>query len=211
MKSRKELSEDTKQTIEKIKFFSIAVIILFLFAAIGNAFAYGRTKKRSETEENASSELVSDTCEESGVTITETKPPETTIEDTERWILKPTKKITKSTTTNPPKAEITEKEPEHPTEPPTQVETEPPDEQEEYDNIEALYSPPYFKRIGVIYWNGWRWTWYSERVLPGTGLHIPGRHTDEQGYIRDGDGYICVASDVLSKGNGNQYAVRSLW
>lgn len=63
----------------------------------------------------------------------------------------------------------------------------------------AIYSASYFRQIGVIYWNGWRWTWYSERVLPGTGLNIPGRYT-EGGYVRDGDGYICVASDSLSYG-----------
>lgn len=63
----------------------------------------------------------------------------------------------------------------------------------------VIYSASYFQNMGVIWWNGWRWTWYSERVLPGTGLNIPGRHT-EGGYIRDGDGYICLASDVLDYG-----------
>lgn len=63
----------------------------------------------------------------------------------------------------------------------------------------AIYSASYFRNMGVIHWNGWRWTWYSERVLPGTGLNIPGRHT-AGGYVRDGDGYICVASDSLSYG-----------
>lgn len=63
----------------------------------------------------------------------------------------------------------------------------------------AIYSASYFRKMGVIWWNGWRWTWYSERVLPGTGLNIPGRYT-EGGYVRDGDGYICVASDSLSYG-----------
>ena len=65
---------------------------------------------------------------------------------------------------------------------------------------EAKYSPSYFKRAGVIHWNGWRWTWYSERILPGHGLRIPGRHTDAQGYVRDGDGYLCLASDALRRG-----------
>lgn len=65
---------------------------------------------------------------------------------------------------------------------------------------EALYTASQFKRLGVIKWNGWRWTWYSERVLPGGGLTIPGRHNDENGYICDENDYICVASSVLSKG-----------
>lgn len=69
----------------------------------------------------------------------------------------------------------------------------------DYTEPAAIYSASYFRQMGVIWWNGWRWTWYSERVLPGTGLNIPGRHT-EGGYVRDGDGYICVASDVLGYG-----------
>ncbi len=53
---------------------------------------------------------------------------------------------------------------------------------------------------GVVYYNGHKETWYSQRVLPGGGLNIPGRHVDENGLIRDGDGYICVASSDLPKG-----------
>lgn len=58
-----------------------------------------------------------------------------------------------------------------------------------------------FKRDGVIYANNWRYTWYSQRVLPGGGLSIPGRHVGEDGLIRDADGYIVVASGSLSKGS----------
>lgn len=57
-----------------------------------------------------------------------------------------------------------------------------------------------FKVTGVLHWGGWRWTWYSEKILPGKGLWIPGRHTDEYGFVRDGNGYLCLASDKLSKG-----------
>ena len=64
----------------------------------------------------------------------------------------------------------------------------------------ALYTPGQFQNLGVIYYGDYRWTWYSERVLPGGGLKIPGRHNDENGYICDGDGYICLASSILSKG-----------
>lgn len=65
---------------------------------------------------------------------------------------------------------------------------------------EVLYSPATFRVLGVLRWNGWRWTWYSERVLPGKGLKIPGRHNDDNGYICDKDEYICLASSTLSKG-----------
>lgn len=64
----------------------------------------------------------------------------------------------------------------------------------------AKYSARYFKRMGVIRWNGWRWTWYSQRVLPGGGLRIPGRHVDKNGYVCDKKGYICLASSKLKRG-----------
>ena len=76
-------------------------------------------------------------------------------------------------------------------------EVEIPEPEETFD---AIYSASYFRRMGVIDWNSWRWTWYSENVLPGGGLDIPGRHVDENGFIRDEDGYICLASSTLSKG-----------
>lgn len=66
--------------------------------------------------------------------------------------------------------------------------------------IKAKYSASHFKRAGVIRWNGYRWTWYSQRVLPGGGLKIPGRHVDSHGYVCDKDDYICVASSTLKSG-----------
>lgn len=62
------------------------------------------------------------------------------------------------------------------------------------------YSPSDFAFAGVIYWGNYRWTWYSERVLPGYGLDIPGRYTDYLGYVRDQDGYLCLASNDLARG-----------
>lgn len=58
------------------------------------------------------------------------------------------------------------------------------------------------KSGGVYYYNGHKETYYDEKVLPGPGLNIPGRHVAEDGTIRDEDGYICVASDLsfLPKG-----------
>lgn len=70
----------------------------------------------------------------------------------------------------------------------------------EWSIDDAQYAPSYFKYMGVIYWNNWRWTWYSQRVLPGGGLNIPGRHVGGGGYIMDNNGYICLASSLLSKG-----------
>lgn len=54
--------------------------------------------------------------------------------------------------------------------------------------------------VGVVYYNGHRETYYSQRVLPGGGLSIPGRHVASDGTIRDANGYICVASSDYPKG-----------
>lgn len=60
-------------------------------------------------------------------------------------------------------------------------------------------TPADFRRAGVIYYNGYKFTYYSEKVLPGKGLRIPGRHSDGN-FVRDGDGYIVLASQDLPKG-----------
>jgi hypothetical protein len=66
---------------------------------------------------------------------------------------------------------------------------------------EPLYSAADLRYQGVIHWGGWRWTWYSQNVLPGGGLDIPGRYVDENGYVCDENNYICLASGTLSKGS----------
>lgn len=53
---------------------------------------------------------------------------------------------------------------------------------------------------GRITFNGHTETYYSQKVLPGGGLNIPGRHIASDGTIRDGDGYIVLASDDYPKG-----------
>ena len=71
------------------------------------------------------------------------------------------------------------------------VYTEPTYTEEEYnDSGEALN--PY---NGVVYYGGHKETYYSQNVLPGGGLDIPGRHVAEDGTIRDENGYICVAAN----------------
>ena len=71
------------------------------------------------------------------------------------------------------------------------------------DNITLLYnerynvsSNPLTAHKGVVYYNGHRETYYSQRVLPGNALKIPGRHVADDGTIRDEDGYICVAANT---------------
>lgn len=57
-----------------------------------------------------------------------------------------------------------------------------------------------FKRQGVVYQNGTRYTWYSQKVLPGNGLNIPGRNVGSDNLVHDGDGYIAVASNDHAQG-----------
>lgn len=75
-------------------------------------------------------------------------------------------------------------------------------ESSQYVNADGTYSGN-FKRDGEVYSGGLRYTWYSERVLPGGGLHSlnsHGRHIDENGFVCDGDGYIALASNDYPKG-----------
>ena len=59
----------------------------------------------------------------------------------------------------------------------------------------AIYSLRDLRFHGVINWGGYKFTYYSQSVLPGGGLKIPGRHINASGYVADGDGYIVVASN----------------
>lgn len=62
------------------------------------------------------------------------------------------------------------------------------------------YGPNDFRTAGVVNDGQYRYTWYSQRVLPGGGLSIPGRHVDGDGYVRDGSGNLCVASSSHAPG-----------
>ena len=68
-----------------------------------------------------------------------------------------------------------------------------------------LYTTSYARLTsskGAQYYNGHKETYYSQRVLPGGSLYIPGRHVADDGTIRDGEGYIAVAANpsFMSKG-----------
>ena len=80
-------------------------------------------------------------------------------------------------------------EPESVEEPVEQTQTDISEEQATgayYTNDELLFQ-------GEIYDGDTRYTYYSESVLPGGGLDIPGRHV-EDGYVMDENGNVCVAS-----------------
>ena len=71
-----------------------------------------------------------------------------------------------------------------------------------YSELYTYLSSRLSKNKGAIYFNGHKETYYSQRVLPGVGLRIPGRHVANDGTVRDADGYICVAANpsFMSKG-----------
>lgn len=82
--------------------------------------------------------------------------------------------------------------------------------QSSFGGVPLQYSAPYnitnnklTKSKGVVYFNNHKETYYSQRVLPGGGLKIPGRHVAEDGTVRDQNGYICVAAhqSYLSRGS----------
>ena len=74
---------------------------------------------------------------------------------------------------------------------------------DDYGTFELEYYDPYYVGVerlntfnGVTYFNGHRETYYSQNVLPGSALYIPGRHVADDGTIRDWQGYICAAADT---------------
>lgn len=56
------------------------------------------------------------------------------------------------------------------------------------------------KSGGVFHFDGRKETWYSQKVLSGGGLTIPGRHVGNYGLIKDINGFIVVAASDLRKG-----------
>lgn len=170
--------------ISKVKKNSIIMAIaLVVFCLLGviSAFAANAPVKEETIETTVIATTVVETTEPTTITPT-TIEPSTAVE---------TEFITEAAEIEPV-TEVVEIE----------EYIEEPEEEIVYEEISfGDYSPSDLQFQGVLYWGGWRWTWYSERVLPGGGLSIPGRHTEtDTGFVCDGDGYICLASGSLSKG-----------
>lgn len=73
----------------------------------------------------------------------------------------------------------------------------------ETQTVTRAYNGVGLTKRGGVYWNpntGLKETWYSQKVLPGGGLKIPGRHVNNEGFVCDRDGYICVSSSTYPKG-----------
>ncbi len=56
------------------------------------------------------------------------------------------------------------------------------------------------RRKGVVWYHGHKETYYSQKVLKGSKLKIPGRHVASDGTVRDKNDFICVASGKYKKG-----------
>ena len=145
-----------------------------------------RTVTTQLTTEVTTIKKVQETTEEMTEVITE----QITEKPTEATTVEPTTTVKLTTVGS---IETTEpEEPEEPEETEAQIENS--------ETYTAVYSATEFMNMGVVYWNDWRWTWYSEKVLPGGGLNIPGRYADSSGYICDENDYICLSASSLDKG-----------
>lgn len=60
----------------------------------------------------------------------------------------------------------------------------------------AEYTLEQFMFTGSVSWGGYKFTYYSQQVLPGSGLAIAGRHVNAGGYVSDGDGFIVLAGSA---------------
>ncbi|MCQ2511944.1 MAG: hypothetical protein MJ092_00935 [Lachnospiraceae bacterium] len=84
--------------------------------------------------------------------------------------------------------------------------------QDEIDHQMSDYvENPLTVERGAIYYNDHKETYYSQNVLPGESLDIPGRHVAFDGTIRDEDGYICVAADYDFLGYGEIVETSAGW
>lgn len=170
---------DSKKRIIKTVFYVLGLVVcvtalVFMFYDTINA-AIDNTKESKTMTEISTTAVVDVVTElETEITtevVTTTEKPTTTETTTETT----TKKQTTTTETTTEKTT-------------------------EENSSDKIYSASYFKKMGELHWGGFRWTWYSENVLPGNGLHIPGRHRDDDKYICDENDYICLASDDYSDG-----------
>ncbi len=60
----------------------------------------------------------------------------------------------------------------------------------------AQFTLQQFMFSGVVNWGGYKFTYYSQQVLPGGGLKIPGRHVNEGGFVSDAEGFIVLAGSA---------------
>ena len=127
------------------------------------------------------------TAEETTVPTTKETTTEKVVTTTEKEVITTTEKKIVTTTEAPTTTEESTEAP--------KVETSGNTVTIGGQTIELLYSGrynvcsnPLTASMGVKHFNGHRETWYSQKVLPGGGLKIPGRHIADDGTVRDGEG-----------------------
>ena len=179
-----------KTVIASIVTVCVLVSMTFCFGACGN-----EGKDNSQVETTVVATTVTPT------TIAPTTVAPTTVKPT----VKPTEKATEPTTEAGEAAKDSEEEKEDINEDGSNSSSNYVDDNNDVpandngnDSVggTAVYSPNEFQNAGVISWGGYEWTYYSELILPGDGLNIPGRHTTSDGYVCDGDGYVVLATDL---------------
>lgn len=180
-----------------IKIILSAVTVFITIAVAGTAAAYAPVSAKEREATTASQKVIETTCVNTLASTAEVSTIEATTQETQATT------VEEISTTAAITEEVTE-----PVEDNSIEEYEYEYEEVEEDSCEETfinyssgdYSPSDLEFSGRLYWGGWSWTWYSERILPGEGLSIPGRYTDENGFVCDENGYICLASGSLSKG-----------
>lgn len=195
-----------------MKFFKRAFIALA--AALIGLSAFTACNSNSNSNSKSNEQSVAEVTTEVVTTVVPTTTVPTTIAPTTiaPTTIEPTTVKTTQPTTETTKVEATENEKsenDEDTEDGSQsrissnVDGGVMDAGDDYDGNEvkevkydAQYSPDEFRHSGVISWGGYQWTYYSELILPGNGLNIPCRHTTEDGYVCDGDGYVVLAADL---------------
>ena len=177
-----------KKKISRIIAIVLAIMIVVSTPIVINASKDDKTQETTEVSVAAAAAKTTEITTE--VTTVETTKPETTTKVVTTTKSKPT--TTKVVTTT--KKQTTEER--HKS------------SEGYYGDVELQYNAPYYvtsnrltASAGVVWYNGHKETWYSQRVLPGGGLRIPGRHVADDGTVRDGDGYICIAANYLSYGS----------
>lgn len=180
-----------------IKIILSAATVFITIAVAGTAAAYAPVSAKEREATTASQKVIETTCVNTLASTVEVSTIEATTQETQATT------VEEISTTASITEEVTE-----PVEDNSIEEYEYEYEEVEEDSCEETfinyssgdYSPSDLEFSGRLYWGGWSWTWYSERILPGEGLSIPGRYTDENGFVCDENGYICLASGSLSKG-----------
>ena len=178
-----------------IKIILSAVTVFITIAVAGTAAAYAPASAIEREATAASKKVVLTTCVNTLASTAEVSTIEATTQATQATT------IEEISTTAAITEEVTEPVEDNSIEEYEYEEVEEDSCEETFINYSSGdYSPSDLEFSGRLYWGGWSWTWYSERILPGEGLSIPGRYTDENGFVCDESGYICLASGSLSKG-----------